>query len=458
MSSIKCWLCGHEVDLAQVNLLITYERYLVLTFFLSVLIRFRQYQNNVRFAWQFPQQWPSVFEVIKQHSGIFLKWTMLLPVGITLGILLMHTLSLRLVWSEAVVTPLELREHAIVLALLLVVSLWMVALDFRTLFTASQMDFAEIEGSLSKGEFALTSRSLSALRFATLGLFNPRKYVESQVADSLRNVRLALLVQLRRWSFHTAVRITFGFLLWFGYARLNGRIRLATFLGYAAILAVWLGAAFWWSRRSDITHAIEAEGSDHEEEADGERLTEVLDQVVENTDASEVSLREILNVLEHRSYGPLLLLPALVAVSPVGAVPGMSLVTSSIILLVSLQILMGKTHPWLPDRLLKFRVSREKLTSSMGKVTSKIRWVEKLIHQRWTKFTQPPVLQVLAVVCIVLAAMFLPLAVVPFGVAVPGGVIALFALGLTARDGVLILLAFIATFASAGIMIAPWPF
>lgn len=249
MIAIQCWLCGQEVDLASINLISVYERYLVLTFLFSVLIRFRQYQSNVQFAWQFPQQWPSVLEVIKQNSTIFLKWTTLLPVAITLGILLTHTLCYRLIWSEAAVSPSIIENHSLVLVFLVPISLWMVILDLKSLFTASQLDFAEIEKSLSQGEFALTSRAMSALRFASLGFFNPRKYVENRVADSLHNVRLALLANLRRWSFHTAVRITFGFSLWLSYARLSSHIGPASYLVSMGALGVWLGAAAWWSHR-----------------------------------------------------------------------------------------------------------------------------------------------------------------------------------------------------------------
>jgi hypothetical protein len=250
MTLVRCWFCGNQVDLMQINLMMTYERYLVLTFLLSLLIRFRQYQSNVQFAWQFPQHWPSVFEVIKQHSAIFWKWTTLLPVGITLGILIAHSVCYRLIWSEAVLTPTGLRNHFLVLGFLVPVSLWMVFLDVRVLFTASQINFAEIEKNLSKGEFALNSRALSALRFASLGIFNPRKYVEVRVADSLHNVRLALLAQLRRWSFHTAVRITFGFLLWLGYALLSNHIGTMGFLMSLLLLGAWLGAAAWWAHKA----------------------------------------------------------------------------------------------------------------------------------------------------------------------------------------------------------------
>lgn len=250
MTVVRCWLCGNEVNLSQINLMMTYERYLVLTFVLSLLIRFRQYQSNVQFAWQFPQQWPSVFEVIKQHSSIFFTWTTLLPVGVTFAILITHSICYRLIWAEAIVTPGGLESHLVVLGILLPVSLWMIFLDFRVLFLAPQMNFAEIEKNLSKGEYALNSRALSALRFASLGIFNPRKYVESRVADSLRNVRLALVAQLRRWSFHTSVRITFGFLLWLGYARMSNFIGTPGFLGSLLLLVLWLSAAAWWLYRA----------------------------------------------------------------------------------------------------------------------------------------------------------------------------------------------------------------
>lgn len=249
MTTVRCWLCGHEIELSAINFMAAYERYLILTFVLSLMLRFRQYQNNVRFAWAVPHYWPNVLEVIKKHSSIFVTWTTILPVAITFGILLSHTVCYRLIWSEAVVTPEGLREHPVVATFLLPVSLWMIVLDVTTLFRASQMDFTEIERNLAKGEFALTSRALSALRFASFGLFNPRKLVENRVADSLHGVRLALLAQLRAWSFHTAVRISFGFLLWFGYGHLSGHIGQPLFLSYVALLAVWLLMAHWWSHR-----------------------------------------------------------------------------------------------------------------------------------------------------------------------------------------------------------------
>jgi hypothetical protein len=66
--------------------------------------------------------------------------------------------------------------------------------------------------------------------------------------------------------------------------------------------------------------------------------------------------------------------------------------------------------------------------------------------------TQPPVTYVVAAICLALAGLMFPFALVPFAVTLPGTAIAFFALGITFRDGVLIAvgLAFAAGAGGAG--------
>ena len=171
--AVKCWLCGQPVDLGQVNVMSSYERYLMLTFVLSLMMRVHQHKTNLMFAWQFPQRWPSVFEVVKRHKDVFLTWTLLLPVGVTLAVLLAHTLCYRLIWSDADVTPAQLGDYWSMLVLLLFIGGWMLVLDLVALFSATQTNFDEIEKNLSRGEFALTSRAMWLVRAGTLGWVNP---------------------------------------------------------------------------------------------------------------------------------------------------------------------------------------------------------------------------------------------------------------------------------------------
>lgn len=188
------------------------------------------------------------------------------------------------------------------------------------------------------------------------------------------------------------------------------------------------------------------------------KLTHLIDRVAEGTSGDKVSVGDLLDALDTRSYGPLLLLPALIAASPLGAVPGMSVVTGSIIVLVAGQLLVGRSHPWLPGRLLELSFDRSRLTATRDRMKPWLAWAERPVQARFTVLVDPPVEQAVAVCCLVLAALFYPLALVPFAVFLPAVAICFFALGLSARDGLLCLFGLILTAATAWATVAFWPF
>lgn len=187
-------------------------------------------------------------------------------------------------------------------------------------------------------------------------------------------------------------------------------------------------------------------------------LTDLLDRLAENTSGEKVSLGDLLHSLDTRSYGPLLLAAGLIAASPLGMVPGMSIVTGSIIIVLSAQMLFGMKHPWLPKRLLSLEFDRDRVTATREKLKPWLRWAERPIRARYTKLVQPPVTQLIALGCIGLSLLFYPLALVPFGVFLPATAVTLFALALAARDGLLAILAAVLTAAAGWATYAFWPF
>lgn len=188
------------------------------------------------------------------------------------------------------------------------------------------------------------------------------------------------------------------------------------------------------------------------------KLSDLLDTMVEGVSGDKVTLGELLDTVQTRSYGPLLLVPAMVAASPIGAVPGMSVVTGTIIILVAVQLLGGRKYPWIPKRLRDFEFNRERLSATRKKLQPWLEWAERPIQTRMTRLVEPPVEQGIAVVCIALALLFYPLAVVPFGVFLPATAIMFFALSLSARDGLLTLFAVGLTGATLWAAVAFWPF
>ncbi len=188
-------------------------------------------------------------------------------------------------------------------------------------------------------------------------------------------------------------------------------------------------------------------------------LSGLLDHFLETTDGqAAVSISDLLDSLSSRSHGPMLLFPAIIAISPVGMIPGMSLVTGTLVILIAVQMMLFASRPWIPQRLANFEFSREKLKSGVQKTQPWVKWFEKIIHARFEYLAVGIMIYPVAFVSILLALSFYPLAFVPFGVFLPGLAIALLALGLTARDGLLILLGFALTAIAGGVIWLAWPF
>ncbi|MFI4877189.1 MAG: exopolysaccharide biosynthesis protein, partial [Blastopirellula sp. JB062] len=146
------------------------------------------------------------------------------------------------------------------------------------------------------------------------------------------------------------------------------------------------------------------------------------------------------------------------AVSPLGTIPGVSIFTGALIFIVAAQMLFSRSSIWLPSRLLAFSFPRQRLVSAVESTRPWAVWVETWIHSRLSFLTEEPFLQLIALLVMTLAALFIPLAFLPFAVAVPGTAIALIALGITAKDGLIVLGGFTLSLAAIVLTVLYWPF
>ncbi len=167
-------------------------------------------------------------------------------------------------------------------------------------------------------------------------------------------------------------------------------------------------------------------------------LPAILERLVETSDGDKTTVGTLVKAFGSRTFGPLLLIPAVIAVAPTGAIPGMSIVTGAIILAVSLQMLAGRDHVWLPERALSFEVPRDRLKEAVRAARPWARRINRVISERLTVLTRRPFSLAVPLVCAALALAMFPLALVPFAVAIPGTAVAFLAIGLTFRDGLFI--------------------
>jgi hypothetical protein len=101
-------------------------------------------------------------------------------------------------------------------------------------------------------------------------------------------------------------------------------------------------------------------------------------------------------------------------------------------------MMLGKVHLWLPAALGKRRFSGPRAARILARAIPAIGKVEKWFHPRLLALQSKSMQRVLGAVFVVLASvMSLP---IPFGNFMPGFAMALIAIGLIERDGVLVLL------------------
>ncbi len=178
------------------------------------------------------------------------------------------------------------------------------------------------------------------------------------------------------------------------------------------------------------------EGSD---ETGMTHLLDSLSALGERNDT--VTVHQLREEIGERSFGPFLVVPALIELSPIGGIPGLPTVIAIIISLFCVQIAFGRKHLWLPDFVEKRKMPGEKLQRGLHFVRPPARWIDKILKPRLRWITKPPALQVVAVLCVLLAATVPPLEIVPFASSLPMGAIALFGLALMVRDGAVAILA-----------------
>ncbi len=134
----------------------------------------------------------------------------------------------------------------------------------------------------------------------------------------------------------------------------------------------------------------------------------------------------------------------------------MSVITATLIILIATQMMFSSRRLWIPERIASFEFSREKLENGVDKTHRWVKWIEKFVRARFQFLASGIMIYPIAIMSILLAISFYPLAFVPFGVLAPGLAITFFALALTARVGLLEMFGFVLTAVAGYLIWAAW--
>jgi len=170
-------------------------------------------------------------------------------------------------------------------------------------------------------------------------------------------------------------------------------------------------------------------------------LQSVLDQIEIALDgADSVDLKTVVEAFGNRAFGPIMVLSGLCMMTPLGAIPGIPPAFGVIVIVFATQLLFRRRTPWMPEVLRRVRIPADKLLKVKEKVRPVLAKIDGIISPRLLWAVTGPMQVVISLIAIILSLTFFPLGMVPFGVLAPALIVLILGLGITARDGVLILI------------------
>jgi hypothetical protein len=169
---------------------------------------------------------------------------------------------------------------------------------------------------------------------------------------------------------------------------------------------------------------------------DGRSLTATLKGLLGRSGGERVKLGELMDEIEdEEGPGPVLFLLTLPVLVPTP--PGVSMVLALPLLVIAPQIVVGRRELWIPAWLADRQIKRASLGKLIRRILRPLAWLERLVKPRLTFLTGRIGAAFVGVAATVIAlVLVLP---IPAANLVPSVALALFALGLTRRDGLLVL-------------------
>jgi hypothetical protein len=170
-------------------------------------------------------------------------------------------------------------------------------------------------------------------------------------------------------------------------------------------------------------------------------VEDVLDQtdalLREGADGLRVS--DLMDELGVKSIAAVLLAPSLALVSPLSGIPLFSSACGITIALISVQMLMGRNHLWMPEVLSKRSLPADKTQYAIRMLRAFAAWLDHRFKRRLTSLLTPPFLRVIQGICLLCGLIMPFLEIVPFTSSILGGVVALLALSMLTGDGLIAL-------------------
>jgi hypothetical protein len=173
-------------------------------------------------------------------------------------------------------------------------------------------------------------------------------------------------------------------------------------------------------------------------------LSQLLTHVLAEHGGERLTLSELSARLRDRAWGGLLLIFAAINLLPLP--PGVTTVTGIPLLVLTAQMIAGRSRPWFPRKFDQRGVGKDHIRRIAEKMRPWEERIERVLKPRMCMLTNHRAARVIGLISFLLSIiLWLP---IPLGNHAPALAMTLFALALIYRDGVVAILGVIASIAS----------
>ena len=168
----------------------------------------------------------------------------------------------------------------------------------------------------------------------------------------------------------------------------------------------------------------------------GDTVVRRLRDLARNYPDEKIPLGRALEHLGDRAFGLLMLTLALPMATPLSAIPGVSTVIGAPLLVICCQLALGFKGPRLPKALSDRAIDRAALVRTLERTGPWLDRIERVVRPRWPALTGPMAERLIGA-ALMTGILALP---IPGGNQPPALAVALFAVAISERDGLFVVL------------------
>lgn len=154
----------------------------------------------------------------------------------------------------------------------------------------------------------------------------------------------------------------------------------------------------------------------------------------------DVKLEHVVQAFGGTAFVPMLMVHALIVLSPLSGIPFLPTLFGLLIALTALQMVLGKRRLWLPGFLLCREVSSGRLLRALTWLRRPADWLDQRAKRRFTFLTGQPLVLIPQLTCVACGTAMPFLEIVPFSSSLLAAAVICFSVSFLVRDGLFVIL------------------